>query len=273
MSQIRTVSQNGSFVQDQRHLSKSEKFVAVQPSQIATVLNDHGFDLVHLKTGRAKLEDRQNHQTTIARYRSRDAFGVDGAFFDLLFKVPHLYGAIEARLGFFRGVCANAWNSGRLVERAKIRHVGDTLQQIDTLIPFLVSQREAMVDQIRLMQSRNVTPDQLAYLAKEVAHLRLRDALNNVTVENIQYNNLITPRRQEDTGSDLYSVINVLQENVMRFGLRYQTVSQDENGISNVRNLVARPVMRNRQGEIESVRSMDLNGSIWELAQNLLKTA
>jgi len=43
-----------SFVQDQRHTTKSQRFSAVQPSHIAAVLDNHGFNLVHLKSAGAE---------------------------------------------------------------------------------------------------------------------------------------------------------------------------------------------------------------------------
>lgn len=263
------LAQNGSFVQDQRHLSKTETFQAVQPSMLAEVMSSFGFDLVHLKTGRARLADRAAHQTTLARYRSRDAFGVNGSFYDILIKVPHLYGAIEARAGFFRGVCANQWNSGDLFDRIKVRHVGDPVSELNSLIPKLVSQREAFVDLIKSMQAKDVSPSQLVQLSKDIAHLRLAD--NKSIVKNVQYENLLKVRRSEDNASDLFTVINVIQENVMRHGIKYQVETTDQNGIAYLRNQVARPVMRTRQGEIETVRSMELNGSIWDIATKLLQ--
>lgn len=264
------LAQNGSFVQDQRHTTKTETFVPIQPAALAELMAAFGFDLVHLKTGRARLADRAAHQTTLARYRSKDAFGVNGSFYDILIKVPHLYGAIEARAGFFRGVCANQWNSGDLFDRIKVRHVGDPVSQLNALIPKLVSQREAYVDLIKSMQAKDVSPNQLVELAKEVAHLRLAD--NKSVIKSVQYENLLKVRRPEDNQSDLFTVINVIQENVMRYGIKYQIETTDQLGLTTVRNQVARPVMRTRQGEIETVRSMELNGSIWDVATKLLQT-
>lgn len=259
--------QNKSFLQDQRHLSKTETFVPVCPKDLATFMDSFGFDLVHLKVGRARKPDRVEHQTTFARYRSRDLFDIQGLFYDIIVKVPHLYGAIEVRSGLFRGACANQWALGQLFERFKVRHVGDPISELNGLIPQVVAQREAIVDSIRAMCARTVSPNEIAELAKQVADLRL-DGLN---AKNVQLEALVKPHRSEDMESNLFTVINVLQENVMRYGLKYQVESQRPDGSVYFRNQTARPVMRNRSGEIETQRSLDLNGSIWDLASNLLK--
>lgn len=262
---------NGSFIQTDKHATKSDKFVPVSADRdIAKVLTEYGFNLVSLKSGRAKTPDRADFQTTIARYRAIDDFGVDGCNFDILVKVPHLYGAIEFRLGFFRGICANQWNAGKLIESAKVRHVGDALGQVDALIPHLVGQRDALVDQIKCMQARNVSPYELAELAKKVATLRLAGSEN---VTQIDSADLLTVRRAEDAKSDLFSVINVLQENATRHAMRYTVQSVDENGQIRIRNMTTRPTLKRDQNgnEIETVKSVDLTGSIWNAAAELIK--
>lgn len=272
---LKIVDQVNSFTQDQKHTSKTEAFVAIQPSQIATVLQDSGFNLVHLKMGRAKLQDRAAHQTTIARYRSETELTIGGLHMDLVFKVPHLYGALQAFLGTYRQVCSNGLVVGsKFFEAPRIRHTGDALSQLEALIPVLVSKHDQLVDSIREMQARNVTPSQVADFVREIANLRL--GLNQgeqSNVVSIQYGDLMRVRRQADSGQDAFSILNVVQENVMRFGVRYVTSSQDEQGRTNLRNMTARPVMRNRQGETESVRSVDLNASIWDAASKILMAA
>lgn len=253
-----------SFVQDQKHLTKSDRFQVIQPSLIQDVLDKHGFDLVHLKSGKAKTEDRQDFQTTVARYRSRDAFEIDGLSFDLIFKVPHLYGRLVGVLGLFRGICANQMNVGKWFECIKVAHTGNPIEVLNQMIPQLVAQRAKLIEQVKAMQSRDVTPTELAQLAQTVAGIRLADVENVTTIET---RDLITPRRNEDTASDLFTVLNVLQENVMRYGIRYQTARVDEFGTVHERNMTARRVSD------KSVKAIDLNASIWDAASKLLIAA
>jgi len=262
MSQNNTVST--SFVQDQKHVSKSDRFQAIKPALIAEVLDSHGFDLVHLKTGKAKSPDRQDFQTTVARYRSRDGFAIDGLGFDIIFKVPHLYGSLQGVLGLFRGTCANQLNVGTHFETIKVKHLGNPYQELDSLIPRLVAQRESLVDTVKMMQARDVSPSELIKLAQDVASIRLQGIDNVVKIE---IADLLKVRRQDDAKNDLFSCLNVIQENIIRFGLRYQTVSQDENGVQNVRNMTARKI------KTESVKAIDLNASIWDAATQLIKAA
>lgn len=251
-----------SFVQDSRHATKSARFVPVQPSQLALVLADHGFSLNHLKTGKARLPERANHQTTIARYVASDSADMQrllgyGSSLDLLVRAPHLTGSIELRLGFFRGTCANQWNAGKLLAAVRVPHMGNCLEALNQAIPQLVGQRSELADAITRMSARDVTPGELAELATRVADLRM------VGVENVQsrhVTDLLRPRRTADARSDLFSVANVLQENALRFGMRYET----QVGEASVRHLVTRKVVETSGSAIE------LTGGIWEAAAALL---
>jgi hypothetical protein len=270
-----------SFMQDQKHSTKSDIFVAIQPAQIATVLRDQGFNLVHLKSGRARTEERADHQTTIARYRSENELTVGGLHMDLVFKVPHLYGSLQAFVGTYRQVCSNGLVVGsKFFEAPRIRHTGDALSQLDSLIPALVAKHDQLVDSIREMQARDVTPNQVAEFVREAAFLRLGLGTNSplaiqgeIGVSKIKFDDLMRVRRDADKGQDAFSVLNVVQENVMRFGLRYDTQSVDQNGRIQSRHMTARPVTRNRQGETESVRSVDMNASLWDIAAKILMAA
>ena len=260
-----------SFTQDEAHQTKSSKFVAIQPSQIATVLADNGFKLVHLKQGRARLADRAAHQTTIARYRSETELKINGLYMDLVFKVPHLYGALQSYIGTYRQVCSNGLVVGqKFYEASRIRHTGDALSQLENLIPSLVAKHDQLTDSIREMMARNVTPSQVAEFVREAANLRLGQGEN---ISMIQYTDLTRVRRQDDSGQDAFSILNVVQENLMRSGLRYVSTSLDQHGRTNVRHMTARPILRQRGGEAESVRSVDLNASLWDAANKILMGA
>ena len=253
-----------SFVQDQKHATKSDRFQAIKPSMIAEVLDAHGFDLVHLKTGKAKTQDRADFQTTVARYRSRDGFSIDGLGFDIIFKVPHLYGSLQGVLGLFRGTCANQLNVGTHFESVKVKHLGNPYQELDSLIPRLVAQREQLVETVKMMQARDVTPSELVALAQDVAKIRLADVQG---LQKIETTDLLKVRRQDDAKNDLFSCLNVIQENVLRFGLRYQIETTAQDGTVSIQNRTARKVRE------ESVKAIDLNASIWDAATKLLKAA
>lgn len=253
-----------SFVQDKRHMSKSERFVPVQPSQIAEVLADHGLRLGHLLTSKARAPERAHHQTSIARYvadDSRDLARVvgEGSTLDLLVRAPHLTGCIELRLGFFRGTCANQWNAGKLLEAVRIRHTGNCLETLSRAIPALVARRTELLGQIETMAARDVTGAELAELARRVADIRLGEVHEGFGRE-VRYSDLLTVRRPQDSRSDMFTVANVLQENALRFGVRYDLTHPEQA----TRHMTTRRIVETTASAVE------MTGSIWEAASAIL---
>lgn len=250
-----------SYVQTERHASKSARFVPVQPAAIGAVLADHGFDLGHLKTSHARNPERADHQTTIARYTARDSADLarvlgDGSKLDILVRAPHLTGSIEFRVGFFRMTCANQWNAGTLLASVKIPHIGDCLEILNRSIPALVAQRTALADTITRMSARALTAGELAGLATTVADVRMA-GIEHVRTRRVA--DLLTLRRAADSRGDLFSVANVLQENALRYGLRYEQGEGEA-----VRHMTTRKVVET------SGRALDMTGNIWEAAAALL---
>lgn len=256
-----------SFTQDEAHQTKSSKFVTLTPAETAAIMADHGFDQVSLNMGRAKLADRAAHQNVTARYRSRNALKINGLWMDIVAMQKHLYGADQFFVGTWRQICSNGLTVGQKFATGRLVHLGSAESQLNALLPRLIAQHDQLVSHIETMMARNVTPNEVAQLTKQVADLRL-DGIKNIV--SVQYSDLAKVRRTEDTGTDLFTVMNVLQENAMRYGIRYQTESTDQFGIKLVRNVLARPVTKSRRGDVESVRSVEMNASIWDRAMDIL---
>lgn len=264
-------TQKNSFTQDERHLSKSDKFVPVAPKWGAEILNEYGYFLKSLNVGRARKLENANHQTTIATYQNETPQAVGDIFARITLKIPHIYGAIVPYWGFLRLSCLNG-NALKLASAKvdRIPHTGDALSQFEKTVRTMVNSVAELNDSIREMQAREVNATQVAEFVREIAALRLPQ---NESIKNVQYSDLLTVRRSTDSGRDAFTTYQVVQENLMRYGLRYQTETIDQQGRTNVRQMVARPITRTRQGEVETVRSVDLNASLYDSALKILMAA
>ncbi len=89
--------------------------------------------------------------------------------------------------------------------------------------------------------------------------------LDNVSA--FEFRDLLSVRRVEDQGIDLYSVMNVVQENVIRNHMRYTLNAVKVDGTPYIRNVRARGI-----GE-SSIRSIEVNAKLWDLATSFLIAA
>ena len=262
------VSKN-SFTQDERHSSKSAKFVPIKPEFGAEILNEYGYFLKSLNVGRARKVENAQHQTTIATYQNETPQAVGDIFARITLKIPHIYGAIVPFWGFLRLSCLNG-NAMKLSHSKadRIAHTGDALSQFENTVRQMVAGVSEMNDTIREMSAREVTPSQVADFVRLVAAQRLGD---NDKIVSVQYADLLQVRRATDSGRDAFTISQIVQEALMRHGLRYTVESQNEaTGLVTRRNLVARPLQRTRQGDIETSRSVDMNVSLMDAAREIL---
>lgn len=265
---VNRLAVKNSFTQDERHESKSAKFVPVRPEFGAEILREHGYFLKSLNVGRARKLENANHQTTIATYQNETPQAVGDIFARITLKIPHIYGAIVPYWGFLRLSCLNG-NALKLASTnvGRIPHTGDALSQFESTVKQMVGHVSELNDSIRSMMAREVSPTQVADFVREVAYLRLGQS---DSIKNIRFEDLLKVRRGTDSGRDAFTTYQVVQENLMRYGIRYQTESVDATGRTNVRNVVARPITGRVGSEIETVRSVDLNASLYDSALQIL---
>ena len=265
-----------SFTQDKAHSIRSSRFVPLQPSYYASVLNDYGYFVKSIHSGRARNEDRKAHQNVITTFQKETALTEVGDVFPrITLKQSHLYGADQAFFGIFRLWCKNGAAmrlSGSQSQR--VRHTGDAKSQFEAAIAELVAQTDLVADLVKSMSSRDVTPTQVAEFTREVARIRLGES---DSISNIQYQDLMRVHRSADAGQDAFTVFNVVQENIMRYGLRYVSSSLNEQGQTMTRNMTARPLGTARINgltqDVETSRTVDTNVSIWDAAQKILMGA
>lgn len=260
-----------SFTQDERHVSKSEKFVPVCPKWGQEILGEYGYFLKSLNSGRARKLENAAHQTTVATYQNETPQAVGDIFARITLKIPHIYGAIVPYWGFLRLSCLNG-NALKLAHSnlGRIAHTGNALSQFENTVRTMVGQVDYINDSIREMMAREVNPSQVADFVKQMTDLRLGQ-IAGLIPGSVRYDDLLKVRRATDSGRDAFTVYQVVQENLMRYGLRYQIeTAPNAQGITSIQSRVARPISRTRAGEFETSRSVDLNASLWDGAREIL---
>ncbi|GFO57414.1 hypothetical protein GMSM_44210 [Geomonas sp. Red276] len=107
------------------------------------------------------------------------------------------------------------------------------------------------------MRELQLTGSQKMTFATAALKLRFgRDEHTGFPLSPVPANRILEPRREEDQGDDLWTTLNVVQENLVKGGLVGQSLSVFS------RRVVTRPVVSVN----DDIR---LNRSLWNLAQDL----
>jgi hypothetical protein len=135
-------------------------------------------------------------------------------------------------LGLFRFVCANGLIAGKTFDEYRVRHVGDALTGALKAVEAATQQLPKLEKAVKRLSSIELTPKQQLELAVNVGNEILKDKAN---VVNFKPESLLRRRRFADKKNDAFTVLNCIQENAIKGGLRYQTLEFDKQGFKEYR--------------------------------------
>jgi Domain of unknown function (DUF932) len=172
----------------------------------------------------------------------------------------------EVGLGAFRLACLNGLLVAEtLAEIFKVRHTGNIIHDVIEATQNIIERAPVVAEAIQRWKTIDLKPTEARVLAEEAHSLRF-DANSPVTPDN-----LLKERRSADSGTDLWTVFNRIQENTVSGGVRtyIPTHYNEETG-----RMVSGRRVRTR--EIKGIaENSKLNRALWSLAEKMaeLKTA
>jgi len=242
------------------HASRSDRYAYIPSIEVLRGLTAEGFNPVAVRQSRTRDDSRRGFTKHMVRFRRHGALErrVGDAVPEVVLLNSH-DGSSSYRLmaGLFRLVCLNGLvvAAGRLAE-VTVSHVGS----IETVMPKVIegaytvlAESEKALEAPRKWSKINLSDAQRLDFAEAAHKLRFADSEGDVDTP-ILPTQLLVVRRPADTGSDLWRTFNVVQENVMRGGLR---AIRPGNG--------HRYTSRTINGVDQDVR---INRGLWSLAES-----
>jgi len=252
-----------SIVADTPHASRSEKYGFVSTMQLLMGLRDR-FQIVQASQSRVRSDQsRREYTKHMIRLRQRGVAPVTelGGLFPELVLINSHDGSSSYQLmaGLFRLVCSNGMvvcdsDMGSVRIPHKAGAIGDVIDASYTVVESAAGSIERARDWSRIELKR----DEQVYLAESAHALRFEEG--TAIGEAISPHALLAPRRMADTGSDLWSITNRLQENVIKGGLT--GIARNPEDRRRSRRVSARAVT----GVDQDVR---LNKQLWALAEKM----
>jgi len=253
----------------EKHESRSNRYTYIPTSEVIQGLMHQGFEPFKAMQGRSRVPGKAEFTKHMIRFRHASSMNVVGENVPEVVLINSHDGTSAYKLmaGIFRIVCSNglvvcSQNMGEL----SVPHKGNIVEKvIDGSFQIIDDSRKALGTVDAWSQLRLTDGEQKAFA--DAAHtLRFADADGKVDTA-ITAPQLLRPRRFEDRAegswqspkSDLYTTMNVVQENVIRGGL--SAVGRDAEG-----QRLRRTTMREVRGIDQDVR---LNRALWQLAERM----
>lgn len=236
-----------------KHPDRSDAYRHIPTSEVLNSMRDNGFLPVQVSQSGGKVADSIRGLFAQHSIRFRQVENLDIQRGDL---IPELLllnshdgsGSYVLAAGLFRIICTNGLVAGAdNLFREIVRHTGDKdmvsrvlagSKKLIEATPAILSRvdrlrEKAMNDNQRLdfaRAARRLTPSALTFDASE----------------------LLTPRRPDDMGYDAWTVMNVVQENVIRGGI------QGHDRLGSIRRTSS-------VGDVK--RDTQINTALWDLAE------
>lgn len=240
----------------------SHRYSFIPTISVVQSLITEGWSITDARQQRVLLQDKTNFTRHILRFRRDDAVAlhVGDVYPEVVLINSHDRGsAYQMHAGLYRLVCSN----GLVVDdgtfaRLSIRHSGRVIDDVRHGADNIIREVPRILTDVKEMQAIELVPNEREVFAKAALALRFDDSVS------VQPYQALVPKRYGDDKTDLWTTFNVIQENLIRGGIRYAVPAHTNEEGMRV------PARRARTREVKSIREdTKLNKALWTLAEEM----
>jgi len=236
----------------------SSKYSFVPTVKAIDLLREVGWQPIFASQSGVRKRARDGYQKHLIRFAKPSLIMRDERI-DLLLYNSHDRGcSFKLIAGVFRFVCSNGLVVGDEYANFSHKHIGfnpDDFMQSAVQIADSAGDIASQMDELKQIE---LIPQAKSIFAKS-AHKLVYDEPDEAP---IQPDDLLKTRRYEDEGSDVWSVFNVVQSNIIDGGLRGSKIGAN----GRRRRVTTRPVKA-------LDKNLKLNQALWVLTQEMGKLA
>jgi hypothetical protein len=239
----------------------SDRYAFIPTLQIVERLISEGWVPTQVRESRTTIEDKRGFTKHMVRFARHDQPMIVGNTTpQIVLTNDHAGGgAYLMDAGLFRLVCGNGMTvSMGNFESIRVRHTGDIVGNVIEASYRIINDVPQIAETVENWQQLPVTLDQAKAFARAAVELKYPKDEEGKSTSPIEPTHLLHSRRYEDrtqvAGSNLWQTFNVVQENLVKGGVRGRSASG--------RRMSTRAVT----SVTEDVR---LNKALWTLATEM----
>ena len=235
------------------HDDVSDKYSLISSIDIINELKSYNWHVTSVQVAGVKDESRQDKQVHCVRLRHFDDLIApkESAVELLFFNSFDRSKAFTISIGIYRFSCANGLVVGETFDSYKLRHIGDLENNLDEIIQKITEFKPKLEQKIRNFSSLMLSEAEMQTYARLALPLKFAPHLE------VDSKQLLVPHREEDMrDTSLYTVLNIIQENLIR-----------SNNITGTNKETGR---RFTSREITSIsKDYDINVGLFDLAERI----
>ncbi len=252
LTQAELLAEAPALFTDEPHHEVSDKYHFIPTIDVIGRITKYGWHPVSVQAANTRDPEKEGFQKHLVRFRHFDdlLYPKENAVELLLFNSHDRSTAFSISAGIYRFVCANGLViADSIFESYKIKHIGDRDDDLAQAINQIASIKPMLEQKIGHFESIQLIAEEKKAFAKASVPLRFEERLE------IDYNELLLPHRAEDEHDDLYTVLNVIQENLLR---------------GNISGINSETGRRFTSKEITSIgKDVEVNQGLWDIAERI----
>ena len=210
----------------------SDRYVFASTETIIDDMDKLGWKVVQCKQQRANKNSNvrsfhmvafQNPEVVITR-DGKDGEVVDSYPQIILVNSHDGFNSFKFMIGIFRCVCSNGLIlATEQFEKITIRHINYTFDELRKIVAESIGKVEEHISVMNEMREFELTEEQRHEFALNALAIRTGKEVSEVEckITKDQVDELLKPERDEDEGTNLWAVFNVLQEKITKGAFRY----------------------------------------------------
>ena len=234
------------------HFDVSEKYHFIPTIDVIEEIRANNWYPVNVNVANVRDIEKEGFQQHCVRFRHFEDLlnPKDNAVELLLFNSHDRTKAFSISAGIFRFICANGLViSDSVFETYKIKHLGERDNDVANAVANITSIKDKLIQKIEKLESIKLNQNEKESFAKSSIPLRFEEHLE------INHKDLLIPHRMQDYKDDLYTVLNVIQENLIRGNI--QGINKDTK-------------RRFTSKEITSIsKDTEVNKGLWDIAEKI----
>lgn len=234
------------------HSNVSEKYHFIPTIDVIDEIRRNNWYPVSVSEASVRCADKEGYQQHLVRFRHFDDLLTpqDNAVELILFNSHDRSKSFTISAGIFRFVCSNGLVVAENVfESYKIKHIGDRDNDVAAAVASIAAIKPKLMQKISSLESIELSPIEKESFAQNAIPLRFEGHLS------VDYRDLLISHREADGKNDLYTVMNVIQENLLR---------------GNVSGMNKESGRRFTSREITSIsKDVTINQGLWDIAERI----
>ncbi len=237
---------------EQAHEQASNKYGFIPTSKVIEGLGDAGFHPI--KAWQTNCRNRENIPFTkhLIRFRKDGLEPINGIIPEIILVNSHdCTTSYQIRGGAYRLVCQNGLIVGSDLFKRSIKHQGDVTEKVISSASDIIEIFPKAVKIANEWKSIELSPKQKIAFAESALLLKWPNRELDVNPDYLTY-----PKRDADCSNDLWTTFNIIQEKLIKGGVKYRTPE------------AYRP--ENRTRPVNSVsENVRLNTALWCLTEKM----